>query len=257
MKESKRIFILNIVWALVALLIIFAAWLVAYVCVKNDYMIPGIGATFAQFAALFGQSSFYLALGNTLLRTVISFAVSFALATLFSAVSAVCRPFKVVFACLISVVRTLPTMAVTLMLLIWSSPRIAPAIVTALVLFPMVYSQFAAAIDGVDPGLLEMAEVYRVPAREKLIKIILPSVAPEVISQVGAGLSLGLKVMVSAEVLSYTLSSLGGLMQQARLYAEMPRFAALTVLCIALGLLLELFSYGVRELIKWRCGVRA
>ncbi|HIU61919.1 MAG TPA: ABC transporter permease subunit [Candidatus Coproplasma excrementigallinarum] len=246
MKTSKKTALMNVVWGAVAVCVIFVVWLIAYACVKNDYVLPGVGQTFEQFFALFGQSSFYIALGNTLLRTVISFVISFALAALFAAVSAVCRPFYVVFSCLVSVVRTLPTMAVTLMLLIWSTPLVAPAIVTALVLFPMLYSQLVAAIDGVDFKLLEMAKVYGLSRRTKLTKIILPSILPETLAQVGAGLSLGLKIMISAEVLSYTFNSIGGMMQQAQLYAEMPRFAALTLMCIALGLLFELLSFGIR-----------
>lgn len=252
MKAFKKILKTNVVWAAVAAAILFAAWQLAYVGIKNQYILPGIGQTFAAFFALFAESSFYLALGNTLLRTAISFVVSFAAAAVFAAVSAVCRQFKVVCSCLISVVRTLPTMAVTLMLLIWSTPQVAPAIVTALVLFPMVYSQFMAAIEGIDKNLLEMAEVYRISRRDKLTKIILPAVAPEVISQVGAGLSLGIKVMVSAEVLSYTLHSLGGMMQQANLYFLIPRFAALTLVCVLIGLIMEMLSLGLKMLVgRW------
>lgn len=233
--------------------IIFVVWQIAYVCIKNDYILPGVGQTLGQFFALFGQGNFYVALGNTVARTLISFAISFALAALFAALSSVCAPFKAMSACIISVVRTLPTMAITLMLLIWTSPRVAPAIVTALVLFPMLYAQFIAAIEGVDVNLLEMAKVYKISRRDKLLKIIAPAVAPEVISQMGAGLSMGLKVMVSAEVLSYTLNSFGGMMQQARLYSQMPLFAALTLMCILVGLVLELLSYLLRKLVgRWR-----
>ena len=60
--------------------------------------------------------------------------------------------------------------------------------------------------------------------------------------------------MVSAEVLSYTLNSFGGMMQQARLFSEMPRFAALTLMCIVIGLLLELISYGLRLAVLRRKG---
>lgn len=253
MKTLKKIAKHNALWAVVAVAVIFAVWQIAYACIKNDYILPGIGQTLSQFFALFGDGSFYVALGNTVARTLISFAASFVMAAAFAALSAVCAPFKATFACIISVVRTLPTMAITLMLLIWSSPRVAPAIVTALVLFPMLYSQFIAAIEVVDGNLLEMAKVYKISRRDKLLKIIAPAVAPEVISQVGAGLSLGLKVMVSAEVLSYTLNSFGGMMQQARLYSQMPLFAALTLMCILVGLLLELLSYLLRKLVgRWQ-----
>lgn len=253
MKTFRKIAADNIIWAAVAIAVMLAAWQIAYACIKNDYVLPGIADTFAEFFALFGDGEFWAALGNTVIRTLCAFFISFALAALFAALSALIKPFRAMFACLISVLRTLPTMAVTLMLLIWTSPLVAPAVVTALVLFPMIYSQFAAAIDGVDKNLIEMADVYRLPPSVKLKKIILPAVAPEILSQAGSTFSLGLKVMVSAEVLSYTLSSFGGLMQQARLYSEMPRFAALTLMCILIGLMTELLSLGLRVAFSgWR-----
>ena len=255
MNSLKSILKSNALWALAAACVLLLAWHIAYVCIKNDYILPGIGSTLSAFAALFVDAHFYAALGSTLARTLISFALSFAAGGAFAALAAVCPPFRAAFACVISVVRTLPTMAVTLMLLIWSTPKVAPGIVAALVLVPMVYSQFAAAIEGVDGDLLEMARVYRLTRSQKLKKIILPAVAPEVLAQTGASLSLGLKVMVSAEVLCYTLSSFGGMMQQARLYSEMPRFAALTLCCILIGLALELVSLGIKNAATaWRKG---
>ena len=58
--------------------------------------------------------------------------------------------------------------------------------------------------------------------------------------------------MISAEVLANTYKSLGGLMQEARLYAEMPRLAALTVVAVLVGLIIEFVFYGIGRLtFKW------
>ncbi len=253
MNALKKILKSNALWAVVAAAFLILVWHIACVAVSNEFIVPSIGDTLLQFFTLFGSQKFYSVLGKTLLRTLLSFAISFVLAAALAALSAVSRQFRATFACIISVIRTLPTMAITLMLLIWTNARVAPSVVTALVSFPMIYSQFMAAIDGVDGDILEMAKLYRVSERDKLTKIILPAVAPEVVAQTGAGLSLGLKVMVSAEVLCYTLDSLGGMMQQARLFAEMPLFAALTAMCILLGLILELFSSLLKSVVgRWR-----
>ena len=253
MNTIKKIIKSNALWAVVAACVLLLIWHIACVAVGNEFIVPTIGDTLLQFFALFANAKFYSALGATIARTLLSFAASFALAAAFAALSAACRQFRATFAFIISVIRTLPTMAITLMLLIWTSSRVAPTVVTALVTFPMVYSQFMAAIDGVDGDILERAALYRISAKDKITKIILPAVAPEVVAQVGAGISLALKVMVSAEVLSYTLNSLGGMMQQARLFAEMPLFAALTAICILLGLVLELFSSALRRYVgRWR-----
>ncbi len=253
MKKLSGAKALNVIFALCSVVVVLIIWIIAYCAVANDYVVPSVGDSFAALWQCFGQKSFWTAFLNTSLRTLYAFCVSFALAAVFAAISSVCNPFKRIFAGIISVVRTIPTMAVTLMLLIWTNPKVAPVIVTCLVLFPMIYSQFIAAIDGVDENLLQMAKVYEIGAAKKLTKIYLPQVAPNVLAQVGADISFGIKLTVSAEVLSYTAKSLGGAMQQARLYVEMPTFAALTIVCIAFGLIAEaLFANLGYFTYRWR-----
>jgi NitT/TauT family transport system permease protein len=130
-------------------------------------------------------------------------------------------------------------MAVVIILLIWSNAKIAPVVITIFVLLPMMYSAVIAAIDGIDKGLVEMAKVYKLSVGCKLFKIYLPQIAPNVLSQAGAHLSFGLKLMVSAEVLSYTANSLGGLMQTANLYIRIPEFFALVIIAVIFGFLIE------------------
>lgn len=148
--------------------------------------------------------------------------------------------------------RTLPTLAVVLIFLMWTNPVIAPVAVTVLILFPMIYAQITAAAEGVDEGLLEMARVYGLRKRERLFKIYLPLVSPNILAQTGANLSLGLKIMISSEVLANTYNSLGGLMQTAKLYAEMPRLAALTLVAVFIGLIIDVaMSQFERINYKW------
>ena len=58
--------------------------------------------------------------------------------------------------------------------------------------------------------------------------------------------------MISAEVLSGTFRSLGGMMQQSRLYLQMPRLAALTLIAIIVGLVVDIaFLQLARLTYKW------
>jgi ABC-type nitrate/sulfonate/bicarbonate transport system permease component len=45
--------------------------------------------------------------------------------------------------------------------------------------------------------------------------------------------------VVSAEVISYTATSLGGMMQESKVYSDIPELFALVVLAFVLGLILE------------------
>ena len=110
-------------------------------------------------------------------------------------------------------------------------------------LFPISYAQLTAAYRSVDPKLIEMAEVYRVPARERILRIYIPQMLPSLFSQAGPNLSLSVKVAVSAEVLAFTFQSVGGILQQASVYNDMPQLFAVTILMLITGGILE-FALG-------------
>lgn len=230
-------------------------WIIAYYAAGNDYIIPSFRDSVKSLFACFGEGEFWLAFLSTFLRTAAAFALSFALAALCAALSRVCKTFKGIIEPMVTVLRTLPTLAVLLIILIWSNASLAPVIVTVLLLFPAIYAQFNAAISAVDDGLLQMTEVYNVSKKDRLFKIYLPMVSPEIFSQVGANISLGLKVTVSAEVMANTFKSLGGLMQNARSFLDMPRLAALTIVTVVLGLVIEASFARLKRLNKkWRGG---
>lgn len=250
-KERK----LNIICSVAAVLIMWLCWIIIYYSVKNDYIVPSFQDTFAELFKCLKESAFWTAFFMTLLRTVEAFAISFILAAVCAALSACSKIFAEIIKPFMVILRTLPTLAVILLLLIWTNAKVAPVIVTVLVLFPMIYARFNAAIGGVDRGLTEMAEVYGIRKRDRLFKIYLPLVSPNILSQIGADISLGLKLTISAEVLSNTYKSLGGMMQNARAFVEMPRLAALTLVAVLLGLALDLGLSQLKRLTrKWESG---
>jgi NitT/TauT family transport system permease protein len=106
----------------------------------------------------------------------------------------------------------------------------------------MLYAGMSAALSQVDGELLEMSRVYRVPMKRRILQLYLPSVSPYVLREAGAAVSFSLKLVVSAEVLANTYKSLGGMMQDAKLFQEMPTLFALVALTFLFGLVLELIG---------------
>lgn len=244
---------LNIIISVSAVATMFIVWLIAYYCVKNDYIIPSVGDTFiSMWNDCICAPSFWSAFANTSLRTLLAFVISFVLAAALACVTALSEKAAAFIMPFMVFLRTLPTMAVILVLLLWTNPRVAPIIVTVLVLFPMIHARLYAAISGIDGGIKQFMKVYNVPKKRAVFKVYLPLIAPEVLSQTGADISLGLKIMVSAEVLAGTFRSLGGMMQESRLFVEIPRLAALTVLTVLVGLAVDIaFSQLARLTYKW------
>ncbi len=252
-KERK----LNIIFSVAAVLIMWLIWIIAYYSVKNDYVVPSFPDTMVSLWGCLCSGEFWTAFAFTFLRTLEAFVLSFLLAALLAAASALSKTAAAFIKPFMVFLRTVPTLAIILILLIWTSAKVAPVIVTFLVLFPMIYSQMVAATENVDGGLIQMAKLYGVSKKERLFKIYLPQISPDIFSQTGANVSLGIKVMISAEVLSNTYKSLGGMMQSARSFLEVPRLAALTLIAVLLGLVADIaFSQLKRINSKWRGGVK-
>lgn len=244
---------LNILISLLAVAAMWLIWIIAYYAIANDYIIPSFRDTFISlWRDCIASGAFWIAFGNTFLRTLLAFAISFLIAAALACVCAISKKAAAFVMPFMVFLRTLPTLAVILLLLIWTTPRVAPVVVTSLVLFPMIYARIYAAIDGIDGGIRQMLKVYAIPKSRAIFNIYLPLIAPETLPQTGADISLGLKVMISAEVLASTFKSLGGMMQESRLYLEMPRLAALTLLAVLTGLIVDIaFSQLARLTYKW------
>ncbi len=246
----------NLLYSILGVLALVACWIVAYFVLRNDYLLPSPWDTVVAMGELFVNGEFYLAVLNTLWRTLLSFAVSFLLGIALALCSVFWGWVRAFLAPVLSFFRTLPTMAFMLLLLIWTNPRFAPVIVTSLVLFPVVYSEALACFDGVKAEYGTMLQAYRVSRAKQLVNAYMPLPAPVMLAQVGSLLSMGLKVTVSAEVLALTYRSLGGMMTDAQVVLQTKELLALTVVTVLLGFALELAGLLVKKkVVRWRNAV--
>ncbi|MCD8295398.1 MAG: ABC transporter permease subunit [Clostridia bacterium] len=253
MKRYFRENWFNVLMSVLAIAAMWLVWVIVYRIVGNDYIVPSFAESMKSFGLLFVSSTFWTAFGMTFLRMILSFLISFVLAALLCMLAAAVKAAEAFLKPVMIFFRTLPTLAIILVVLVWTNATIAPVIVTVLVLFPAMYAQMMASVGDVDKGLIQMADVYHISRSARISKIYLPLVAPNILSQCGANISLGLKVTVSAEVMANTLRSIGGMMQSARMYVDMPKLAALTLVTVVVGIIIEFaFSFTKRIWCKWR-----
>ncbi|MDE6690758.1 MAG: ABC transporter permease subunit [Clostridia bacterium] len=244
---------LTVLFAVLSIGFMFAAWAVSWHAKGNELIVPSIGSTLSQFFKLFAEGEFWKSLGMTFARTLMAVGISFVLAALCTVLGLVYAPFKAFFSPIIAVCRTVPTMAVTLVIMLTFSSTMTPVIVTMLVIFPMFYAQITAAVDGVDRGLLEMSKVYGVNKRAVVSKIIIPQIAPAIVMQLGTVLSFALKLTISAEVLAYAYNGIGGMMKTANFATEIARLSALTLASVAAGLIIEALFFVITKIsFKWK-----
>ena len=235
----KKLVLKNLIQVGVATTFLLVVWWIAYHSVGNDLLIPPPSDSVQEIGALLTKALFWQALGGTLLRALVAFVISFLLAVVFAVIAYLLPWFERFFAPIVSVLRSMPVLAVLLILLSFLNAGQAPIAVAFLSLFPMLYAGVLAALSGVNNHLIEVSRVYGTPVWRRVTALYLPLASPYILKESGAALSFSLKLVVSAEVLSFTVKSLGGMMQDAKLYAEIPQLFALVGVTFVLGLILE------------------
>jgi NitT/TauT family transport system permease protein len=250
MKKDK---ILNLLLPLLTVGCILIIWSVFARVIDNQFLLPNLKLTFTSLITLFGSGEFYLAFVYTFLRSLVAFIVSFILATTLALIGNANQTIKRVIKILISICRALPTIAVVLLLLFWTNSQVAPVIVTMLVVLPTIYTNVDNSLNEIDKDQLEMCKLFNVHKKVVLTKVKIPQIAPSMVNTIGSGLSLNLKLMVAAEVLSQTANSLGYMLNTSKVYFEIAMMIAIVLVTVILGIVIEsAFSKLSERLGKWK-----
>lgn len=150
------------------------------------------------------------------------------------------------------VLQALPVFAVAPLLVLWFGFGLASKVVMAtLIVFFPVASAFHDGLTRTDPGLLDLASLYRASRTETLVLIRLPAALPGLVS----GLRLAAAAApIGAVVGEWVGSSAGlGLMMlhaNARLQTDV-MFAALAVVALMAVALRLLVEEATRRLVPW------
>jgi hypothetical protein len=118
--KTHRDKIINLILAVVPIAFIFIVWQIEAKKLNNEFILPNLGKTVGALLALFKEQVFYRSLLGTLWRTVLAFGFSFGVATVLAFISRISKRAEVMISPLVSVTRSLPTIAIVLLLLIWT-----------------------------------------------------------------------------------------------------------------------------------------
>lgn len=241
-----------LLYPMIILAALFAVWAIVAAVVDNYFLFPTIGATFQALGASLTDGAFWAAVGGTIGRTLLAFIIAAICALTLAVCSVFFRPVRKILTPLVAIMRALPTLAVVLILAVWMSPQAVPLVVVLLVTFPVLYSGLLGAFDHVDRGLIEMSKVYGVSKKHMATKLVIPNVLPGVLPLIGSTLSLSVKLMVAAEIMSDTAHSIGALMKGANIFFNMGQMFALTLVAVLIAVSAEgVFYLLTKRLTRW------
>lgn len=232
--------------------VFFLLWFIAAKIIGLDIILPTPGRAAAELAALAGEKIFWLAVLNTLGRSLISFTYSFIFALVLSIISYLIIPVYKLLSPIVVIFRSTPTMSIILLSIIWLTSDTSPVLIAFLIIFPLLYAGFYGGLNQIDKDLIKMSKIYRVPLYIRLKELYIPGIAAPMFTSVKSAISLNVKIVIASEVIAQTKDSMGNLMQISRSYLNTAELLAWTIAAVLISYLLELLVVGVKKLVvRW------
>ena len=135
--------------------------------------------------------------------------------------------------------KAVPVVSFVILALIWAGSKRLSLFISFVVVFPMIYESVLAGLASADSGLLEMAQVFRIPFTRTFRFIYLPALLPYLAANCRSAIGMGIKSEIAAEVIGIPEHSIGEQLYTAKIYLETDRLFAWTAVIIAMSWFLE------------------
>ena len=222
-----------------AVLVWLAVWQLGAMAIDQQIILVSPVQVLVRLAQLIPTPDFWGSIAYSLVRITLGFLAGTAAGTALAALSARFRRVEELLAPALLAVKSIPVTSFIILALILFSSRNLAVIISFLIVLPVLYSSVLEGIRSADGQLLEMAQVFRIPAGRRVRYVYLPQVLPYFRSACGSALGLCWKSGIAAEVIGMPDGSIGERLQQAKLYLDTPDLFAWTLVIVLLSLTFE------------------
>ena len=223
-------------------------WHLVSLIVDREIIFPGPKTVGVAMGEIVAREDFWPTVGASLWRIGLSFALAFSLAFILGVLAGRYQVAAELLAPLIQLVRSVPTVAIILLVMLWLRSNRAPILVGALIAFPVLYFNVVEGMRSVDEKLLEMAKAYRLGKWRVFKSLYLPSLK----SFLGAGaisaMGITIKMVIAAEVFSQPKQGIGTRFQAARIALDTPALFGWALLVVGFSWVIDAIMKKVQSL---------
>lgn len=217
----------------------FGVWAGFAAVVQTPLLLPSPTAVFVRLFSLIQQPDFWKIIGLSILHIMLGAVCATVLGIVLSILTCRFRLLDMLLSPLLTIVKSTPIASFIILVLIWIGRDRVPAVITGLMVLPVVWNNVSAGIRGMDRDLLEMATLYHLPTGVKLRRIYVPSIMPYFLSAIKTAIGIGWKAGIAAEVLTVPAHSIGKMIYESKLYLETTDLFAWTLVVILISLFIE------------------
>ena len=222
-----------------AVLFWLCVWQLGSMALGSEILLVSPLRVLQRLGQLAATALFWRSVGVSLARIAGGFLLAMCAGVMLAALAARFRAVRELLAPAMLTIKTVPVASFIILALIWFSSRTLAVFISFLMVLPVIYTNTLEGIDSADRQLLEMAQVFALPAGRRLRCIYLPQVMPQLRAACTVALGLCWKAGVAAEVIGMPVGSIGERLQQAKVYLNTPDLFAWTLTVVLLSLAFE------------------
>lgn len=210
--------------------------------IQKPIILPSLRLIFSELFDIIVSLSFVTIIGATLFRTSLTFLFVFIISLVLGILSGYFKRIEWLLLPIVTFLRTVPTISVTLILLIWFGRDLGPVMIMGLVIFPILYELILGAMKQIDHDLLDVCLLFGATKVEKFKALYYPQLLKTLSSGIQATIGLSFKVMVMAEVMAQSTVGIGQVLNYEKTYLNIAAVFAWTAILIILVMIFELIS---------------
>ncbi len=224
-------------------------WQIVALRVGEELLLPSPISTVKALWELCKTELFWKTVGTSFLRILTGILISLGLGIVGGILAGIFPIIRDLFSPILAVIRATPVASFIVLLVLWMNRDSVPAVISVLMVLPVVWEGVRQGIATTDPKLLEMAKTFRLPFWRKIGRIYVPSVYPYLISATRASLGMAWKAGIAAEIITMPMTSIGRQIYYSSNNLQTAKMFGWTVAVILLSVVVDFgMSFLLRRL---------
>jgi len=239
-------------YTLLSCIFFIGLWQLIAIVINNDIYIPRIQQVIEAIKTIFKEQNFLKIILSSFYRTILSYVFALIFAMILGVLATVYPFFKYLMQPINSFGKTIPTMVLVVLSLVWFDKDKTPFVVGFAITFPILYEGIRNGLMQIDKKVIDMTKIYEVSLKDKIKKIYLPVMKFYFMSIFVSTFSLTFKTVIAGEVHGQPKFGIGSQIQLEKVNFNTSGIFAWIVIIVIISFVLEIINKLLKEKIyRW------
>jgi NitT/TauT family transport system permease protein len=245
-ERARRVW--AVLWPkLAAIALVWVVWELVHLTGWKHYVLPGPGVTLSNLWQQARTGLLWHAVGDTLMRAVLGYALAVAIGTVVGLLVARIPPLRAAVGSLITGMQTLPSAAwIPFAIILFGLNTSTILFIIVMASAPAIANGVIAGVDYIPPLLLKAGKVIGLRGVSLTWHLIVPAALPTFMASLKQGWAFTWHALLTAELLVLVagVPSIGQLFAADQDQTDMPSTIAVMIVILVLGILADA-AFGV------------